>query len=56
MDTNAMAGGGDPASMGMNQQQIADMIQIDHAPGFWLTLVALIAAVALNLMSRSRAP
>ncbi len=47
---------GDVADVGINQQQIAEMIRIDHALGFWLVLAALAAAVAFNLMARSRAP
>lgn len=45
-------GGGDPASAGFNEQQLAEMIRVEHAIGLWLTLLALAAAVALNLMSR----
>lgn len=40
---------------GMNQQEIANMISVDVAIGFWLTLAALIAAVALNWLSKGRA-
>lgn len=47
---------GDAADTGMSQQQIAEMIRIDHALGFWLVLAALVAAVAFNLMARGRAP
>lgn len=47
---------GDTADAGINQQQIAEMIRIDHAIGFWLVLAALAAAVAFNLMARGRAP
>jgi hypothetical protein len=47
---------GDAADAGINQQQIAEMIRIDQAIGFWLVLAALAAAVAFNLMARSRAP
>jgi hypothetical protein len=41
-------------SAGMNQQEIADMISVDVAIGFWLTLAVLIAAVALNWLARGR--
>ncbi|MDQ8756941.1 hypothetical protein RCO27_11955 [Sphingosinicella sp. LHD-64] len=47
---------GDAADAGINQQQIAEMIRIEQAIGFWLVLAALIAAVAFNLMARSRTP
>ncbi len=43
------------AGAGMNQQDIAGMISVDVKIGFWLTLIALIAAVVLNWLSRSRA-
>jgi len=44
--------GADASAMGMNEQQLAEMIQVNHATGFWLTLLALAAAIALNLMAR----
>lgn len=47
--------GGSPADMGMNAQQMADMIRVEPTTGFWLVMAALIAAVALNLMARGRA-
>lgn len=46
--------GGDVGGPGLDQQQIAEMIRIENAPGFWLTLAALIAAIVLNLLVRSR--
>lgn len=46
--------GGDVGGPGLDQQQIAEMIRIENAPGFWLTLLALIAAIVLNLLARSR--
>jgi|SRR5690606_25586577 hypothetical protein len=51
----AGAGGGDAASAGMNAQQIAELIKVENAPAFWLTVVALIAAIVLNLLARGRA-
>lgn len=39
----------------MDGQNIADMISVNVEIGFWLTLGALIAAVALNWLSRDRA-
>lgn len=47
--------GGDAANAGMNAQQMAELIQVNNAPGFWLTVVALIAAIVLNLMARRSA-
>lgn len=49
------AGGGDAAAMGMNEQQLAEMIQINYGIGLWLTLAALVAAIVLNFLARSRA-
>ncbi len=47
-------GGGDAAALGMNAQQFAELIRIEIAAGFWLTLAALAAAIVLNAMARSR--
>ena len=47
--------GGSPADMGMNAQQMADMIRVEPTTGFWLVMAALVAAAALNLMARGRA-
>ena len=47
--------GGSPTDMGMNAQQMADMIKVEPTTGFWLLMAVLIAAVALNVMARSRA-
>jgi len=49
------AGGGDAAAMGMNEQQLAEMIQVNYGIGLWLTLAALVAAIVLNFLARSRA-
>lgn len=46
--------GGDVGGSGLDQQQIAEMIRIENVPGFWLTFAALVAAVVLNLLARSR--
>ena len=51
----APGGGGDAAAMGMNEQQLADMIQINYGIGLWLTLAALVAAIVLNFLARGRA-
>lgn len=51
MRESAAAEGG----VGMDQQEIANMISVNVEIGFWLTLAALIAAVALNWLSRGRA-
>lgn len=61
MASNPAAGGGaggaggSPADMGMNAQQVAEMIRVDPQMGFWLVMAALVAAIVLNLMARSRA-
>jgi len=39
---------------GFNAEQIAEMIKVDVASGFWLTLAALGAAIVLNWLARSR--
>lgn len=39
---------------GLNTEQLAEMIKIDIATGFWLTLAALGAAIVLNWLARSR--
>lgn len=46
------SGGADAAAAGMNEQQLAELIQVNHATGLWLTLLALAAAIGLNLMAR----
>lgn len=48
-------GGGGAADLGMNAQQLAEMIKVEPTTGFWLVMAALAAAVALNLMARGRA-
>lgn len=40
---------------GLNAEQLAEMIKVDIANGFWLTLAALGAAIVLNWLARSRA-
>jgi len=48
--------GGANAGGGMlNEQQLAELIRVDVAVGFWLTLGALIAAILLNWLARTRA-
>jgi hypothetical protein len=49
------AGAADAGGGMLNQQQLAELIRVDVAIGFWLTLAALIAAVILNWMARTRA-
>jgi hypothetical protein len=49
------AGGGSPADLGMNAQQMAELIKVEPQLGFWLVMAALIAAAVLNVMARSRA-
>ncbi len=36
---------------GMTEQQLAELIRIDVALGFWLTIAALAAAIVLNVMA-----
>jgi len=45
---------GDSSGM-FNEQQIAEMIRVDYAIGFWLTLGALGLAILLNWLARTKA-
>jgi len=47
----AHAGAAAEASLGVDRMQISDIIRVETAPGFWLTLAALIAAIALHWMA-----
>ncbi len=49
------AGGADAGSGMFNEQQLAELIRVDVAVGFWLTLAALLAAILLNWLARTRA-
>lgn len=51
-ESPALSGAG---AEGMSQQQLAELIRIDVAIGFWLTIAALVAAIVLNVMAM-RAP
>ena len=44
------------ASLGMNRLQISEIIKVEPAPGFWLTLIALLAAIVVSWMARKEAP
>ena len=44
------------SAKGMNRMQIDDILRVETAPGFWLTLAALIAAIVLSWMARREAP
>lgn len=46
---------GGAEAMGMNAQQMAELVRINIELGFWLTLGALAAAIVLNFMARTRA-
>ena len=41
---------------GMNRADIGNLIRVETATGFWLTLAALIAAIVVGWMARSQAP
>lgn len=47
-------GGGGGTGM-FNEQQIAELIRVEVTSGFWLTIVALAAAILLDWLARSRA-
>jgi hypothetical protein len=44
------------SAQGISEAQIADLIRVDVAVGFWLTLFALLAAIFVTFLSRSQAP
>ena len=44
------------AAQGMNRMQMDDILRVETAPGFWLTLAALIAAIILTWMASREAP
>lgn len=48
------SGGGEGSGM-FNEQQIAELIRVDVVNGYWLTMAALIGAILLNWLARSRA-
>lgn len=52
---NPSAGGGGDTSGMFNEQQISEMIRVDYAIGFWLTLGVLGLAILLNWLARSKA-
>jgi hypothetical protein len=49
------AGGGGMADLGMNTQQMADLIKVEISAGFWLLLALLIAAAVLDGLAMVRA-
>ena len=49
------AGGADAGGGMFNEQQLAELIKVDISIGFWLTLAALLAAILLNWLARTRA-
>ena len=44
------------AAQGTSRMDLADVIRVETAPGFWLTLAALIAAIVLTWMASREAP
>jgi hypothetical protein len=44
------------SAAGISEAQIAELIRVDVAIGFWLTLTALLGAILLTFLSRSQAP
>ena len=47
---------GNQAAQGIDQAQLAQMVRVETATGFWLTLAALIAAIVVTWMARRQAP
>ena len=50
------AGAAAEASLGVDRMRISDIIRVETAPGFWLTLAALIAAMVVSWMVQKEAP
>ena len=50
------AGAAAEASLGTDRMQIADIVRVETAPGFWLTLIALLAAIVVSWMARTGEP
>jgi len=44
-------GGGGPGTSGMSEAQLAEMIRVNIEIGFWLVLLALAAAIVLNVLA-----
>lgn len=44
------------SAQGISEAQIAELIRVDVAIGFWLTLSALLGAILVTLLARSLAP
>ncbi len=44
------------SAQGISEAQIAELIRVEVASGFWLTLFALIGAIAATLLARGPAP
>jgi hypothetical protein len=49
--TAAMGGSGSPGAMGPTPEQMAAMIRVETQIGFWLTILALVAAIVLNVLA-----
>ncbi len=47
---------GGQSTQGIDQAQLAQLIRVETATGFWLTLAALIAAIVVTWMARRQAP
>jgi hypothetical protein len=45
------AGAAAEASLGVDRMQISDIIRVETAPGFWLTLAALLGAIVASWMA-----
>jgi hypothetical protein len=58
LDPAAALGGppGGAGSMGPTPEEMAAMIRVETQIGFWLTILALIAAIALNVLAMRPAP
>src|SRR4029453_14943923 len=50
------AGAAAEASLGVDRMQVSDKIRVETAPGFWLTLAVLLAAIVVSWMAWKAPP
>ena len=50
------AGAAAEASLGVDRMRVSDIIRVETAPGFWLTLAALLAAIVVSWMAWKAPP
>ena len=50
------AGAAAEASLGMDRMRITDIVRVETAAGFWLTIAVLLAAIVVSWMMQKEAP